>query len=544
MQKFPDLPFMTKDFSPRGGGIDFLGMRWVNLSILAIHLIPGINNQTSDFGTYCLGTWIPWKFYQLCKNRKAFFKLSRYRSFREFVEVAISHTMRDQSPSNGKFGKPNNRFGIGQELAFPGKLGFKVAKRTNSTSIYAAPLYGPSLHYLQLISGDAASEDGKITGIPLVSEDKETETIISEVERELRKSKYYPILDDLTSPEVKSFMIDALGNHGLNPAFYRQCRKNLKVTFIKKLLPTAENAQGYCRTLTAKLLIKTVQDHGPMGLSEIYAVWHTGLLLDGRPNVLADPLLNNQREIWSIFQGRQYQRYIMELFLLCFELALKDGSDSIEEIVENCTKYWRNSSAYPYPASFHKQLMFESAWLKKEMRIDAISIAWNKYIHGGHSYYENIEGGEHLPECARACKMLARWFLRTVYWFREYKNKELLTLGGRDRISMKYLSDWIMERENLPMKKFLHDLLSELVFSQHLRIALGRFDGQVQRLRFILGDTGITPTTSVGKELGKNLPSWMGDRLQCFVRLLIDLSVINKSSDDHLRVDENAHYVN
>src|SRR5262249_10109813 len=61
MSVIPEVPFFTERFSSRGGGIDFLGLRQVNLHILETYLIPGVNNQTADFGSYCLATWIPWK---------------------------------------------------------------------------------------------------------------------------------------------------------------------------------------------------------------------------------------------------------------------------------------------------------------------------------------------------------------------------------------------------------------------------------------------------------------------------------------------------
>ena len=55
----PNKPFATEDFSLPGGGIDFLGLRWVSLTILGQYLVPELNNRTSDIGMFCLGTWIP-----------------------------------------------------------------------------------------------------------------------------------------------------------------------------------------------------------------------------------------------------------------------------------------------------------------------------------------------------------------------------------------------------------------------------------------------------------------------------------------------------
>ena len=65
MKDFNNQPFRVDKFKTEGGGIDFLGMRQVNLSILQQFLVPGINNATSDIGTYCIATWIPWKFWKL-----------------------------------------------------------------------------------------------------------------------------------------------------------------------------------------------------------------------------------------------------------------------------------------------------------------------------------------------------------------------------------------------------------------------------------------------------------------------------------------------
>ena len=90
-------PFLTEDFSPRGGGIDFLGLRWVNLYMVGEYLIPQINNATRDMGTFCICAWIPWKFKQICN--KADFTHENYKLFREKIEVAISFAIRDESQS-------------------------------------------------------------------------------------------------------------------------------------------------------------------------------------------------------------------------------------------------------------------------------------------------------------------------------------------------------------------------------------------------------------------------------------------------------------
>src|SRR5947208_16943713 len=110
MIEAPDRPFLTEDFSPDGAGIDFLGLRWVNLRILDEYLLPGVNNATEDFGVYCLAAWLPWKFKSMCKNEKQF-RLPQFTRFRQAVEVAMSFVTRDQSPATLEFGAVHRQIG-------------------------------------------------------------------------------------------------------------------------------------------------------------------------------------------------------------------------------------------------------------------------------------------------------------------------------------------------------------------------------------------------------------------------------------------------
>lgn len=74
--------------------------------------------------------------------------------------------------------------------------------------------------------------------------------------------------------------------------------------------------------------------------------------------------------------------------------------------------------------------------------------------------------------------------------------------------------------------ELLGDLFSDLVFAQHLRVALSRFDGKAQRLRFLLEDSGIELTVSARKKMGGTGMPWMPDRLEAFTNLLSDCAVI------------------
>jgi hypothetical protein len=63
---------------------------------------------------------------------------------------------------------------------------------------------------------------------------------------------------------------------------------------------------------------------------------------------------------------------------------------------------------------------------------------------------------------------------------------------------------------------------------QHLHgfDSLTRFDGNAQRIRFLMGDSGIEPTVSARKDFGDLALPWMPDRMDTLVALLCDCDVL------------------
>jgi hypothetical protein len=538
MTEFPEQPFLTVGFSQTGGGLDFLGMRRVNLAILTEHLLPGINNATRDLGSYCIATWIAWKFKQLC-SRSSDFVLSRYRSFQERVEVAMSHTMRPESPSTSKFGKANQRIGLRQRVSFPSSLSFKNAKRQLSNSLFAAPFYGPSLRYLGLIQGEAIAQDGSSTGIPLPFEDPATILLAQTVENSLARSTAFSRFARLDAAPLAEQEVDDLGLHGLNPAYYRRCPQRARHAFISKLLP---DEPGNGRTLTARLLIATLQQRGRLTTDDIRAVWHTGRFSGGKPLKLKDEELVVHRERWAVFQSRQYQRYIIELFMGCFENAIAQGSRSMAEISASSLRQFRPSPRFP--RTFRDCLMQEGRAVSASKNWETIAVRYDRQVHPSHPAYIGmlLKGG--FKPCELAVRMLARWWLQMCVWLNWDRHQELFALGGEERISMKWFWEWVRARLDEPLVRFVRDIFEQLVFAQHIRVALSRFDGTNQRLRFVLGDDGIVPTIWATEKLaGNEIPGWTADRLDAFVSLLCDLCVLVRDESHGLMVGEMARAV-
>jgi hypothetical protein len=530
MPELPNRPFLTDDFSTEGGGIDFLGMRWANLEILTRYLLPDINNATNDFGIYCLAAWIPWKFRTLCTDPKQF-KRSVFLQFRQAVEVAMSYATRDDSSATGELGQPNVRIGARQKIQLPSKLTFERAHRTEATSIYAAPLYGPSVRFLGLIAGEAMATDGSRTGIPLTNEDDpQTMALVYALEERLSQSRRYRIIAEMASREFNSAELDDLGLHGLHPAMCRQFNKSTKRAFLAKLIPQPV-ANG--RTWTARLLVETLRRGPALDSEGLRALWHTGLRAEGRHLKLSSDELILHRQRWSLFQVRQYQRYVLELFLKCFELAISAGARRINDITDATIK---SLGGRVEPSDTLRAIFLREAQvISPSQDLNTVTARWNELVHGEHPSYVWIPQTEQEPEAGRAIRMLARWWIGSRTTVMDERNVELTLIGGEDRLSMRWFLQWVEQRLEERIDRVLPELFEQLVFAQHVRVALSRFDGEAQRLRFSIGDNGICPTNAMAQKMGKGIPGWTADRLDAFINLLVDLSVLDRVEEGFLR---------
>ena len=519
MTKFKkDQPFLTEDFSPEGGGIDFLGLRQVNLHILENYLLPGINNQTNDPGTYCIGTWIPWKFRKICESSPENYNDENFKKFKEKVEVIMSYSMEKETKGSLKFGMANNRIGVTQKLKFPQELEYAKSKRTDATSIYAAPLYGPSLKYLGFLhSSNALDAEGKQTRVLVAQEDDEIEKLCSGLDQLIQNHQLSSKLYSLSDEVFQESEVDQLGEVGIHPGFFRTMPSNYKEIFQGRLLAEDEGTEGYIRNQSYKILKTILTSNPDITSDQIRDIFLVRTNLDGS-KIELDGDLKNHLDLWFIFGLRQYQRYCLELFRQAFEEKVTDGSNRIDLITDEILK----DEFFNGVHSFEELMLRETGG----QNLEEVIRSWSGEIKpGDEKFIGEIRKGKDVSYI-KGVKILLRWWLRLNNYLIENENDEVLALGSIDRVSQSFLNKWIKDRLNISLKEFISDLLSTFVFSQHLRVSLSRFDGKVQRMRFVLDDHGIVPSSSVGKKIADNLIPWMADRLECFLILLKEIDVL------------------
>lgn len=527
----------------KGGGIDFLGLRAVNLRMLAQFLLPGLNNATRDFGNFCVAAWIPWKFHRTHQTKELFTE-ARYAAFQERMEIAMAHGIRWDGPGTAEFGNPHGRIGDRQQIEFPNSMRFStVSGRTKATSLFAAALYGPSMHYLGLLPGFYRSVDGeRLTRIPAAGDDLATRQMVEFVDISIHSS---PVAGRFLSPGFESATKEELEDvcvHGLNPPFYRTAPIAVKEAFLGKLFAPSEDGTPNPRLLTARLIRETLTQARGISSVEMRRIWHTGLVSSATPFHAGDSDVVRQRERWAIFQGRQIQRYVIETFLRVFELALADGRRSIDSICDWTLKQAKATGGL-IPKTFRDLVRAEGRAAGCPEDLDQATLHWNGTVCGDDIAYEWMDLESPETEPARALRMLARWFIRARSWPEIFRAHTQIHWDGANRISLTWFVPWIEQRMDWPLGAFLEEFFSELVFNQHLRTALSRFDGKIQRLRFLLGDEGIVPTGSSQGNLGKGEAPWMADRLDAFVNLLSDLDVLEVGSSGGVLIGRNADFL-
>jgi hypothetical protein len=296
-----------------------------------------------------------------------------------------------------------------------------------------------------------------------------------------------------------------------------------------QFLPRDPAAPGYARTLTTRLLLATLKQRDQLSAELVREAWYTGMFEGGKRLRLTDPELTDHAQRWSCFLARQHQRYAIELFLWCFEDAISKDNHSIDAIV----KYWtdRTKSAGIKLSGTFQQLAKQQAGTLFQADQIATSQAWNQQVNVDNDRFEYVADPQDDLAVIHGLRMFAGWYWRMLVRQQDPKNKLYLVLGDADRMSMNWFIQWLTERKDLPLQDLLKDIFRDLVFSQHMRVALSRFDGNAQRLRFLIGDNGIEPTLKAREEMGELYLPWMSDRLDTLTSLLCDCKVLTAKDD-------------
>ena len=479
-----DGPYLVPPLTGGTSGVDYLGLRQVNLELTAA-CFPGINNVTRFVRPFSVLAWIHWKFSQQAEaaGRKNVSDQD-LRIFQEKVELLF--TWGHQLNPSADVRIPG--ISAAAPAAGPGgwvDLSFAAWKRVaRNTSLQAPVQYGPAmkvgsgLGFLESLGGGLSSFTH--TGAALAQG----------LDQRLRKTEAYDLVSSLDRAKARAADADALLRawHAARPnadearvfsaAFYQPDSigspgiPGQRSAMIAAILETLRSAR---RSLTEDEIRRSL-------------VWQR--LPNGKALEFSAPCSVVTRR-WKVLQLRQMQRVALESLLQWFEHCLDDGEQRLATIQEQLAAAFAGDARSNGGQATCAQVLkrFAKAFTSEaDYRAKCAQGHDDDLLTMGQTLFDSGELDDEPVEVAWILIGLVQW----THWLAEESDQRAdLQRGGVDRISLLHLHESFTRAADKPLVEWMQDILERWVLGQHLRVATLRSDGHAQRLRFGFGEEGL-----------------------------------------------------
>jgi len=476
-------PCIIPALAVKTGGVDFLGLRQVNLEMTG-YCIPGISNTTRYIRPFSLLSWIHWRFHaELAAAGRTKVTDAEQRAFQDKAEILFTwgHKVEGLGGIPGTGSKPPPSLGGWVDMTFEA-----WDRRRDNTGLQAPVQYGPAIkpvHGLGFLESAGAS---------FFHPTPEGEALAKALDSSLGKADAYKLLCSLDQRRAReSDARDLLPRWQVGHATKREAEIFSRALYDSTSVDSLEIKGRRSAMITAILEVVRKARH-PLATEEIRA----GLVWNRVPKGGVVRLSGGVARItrhWKVLQIRQAQRVAMEAMLAWFESALQGGANRLEAVharlridLEN-EKLSRGGvrTCAESLASLCSGLACESDY------VEASATGDSRDLIGNTPSVQN----EASMDPATALSGAATHLLKCIAWTRWLiDDKELardLKLGGADRVSLWHLHESYHRFSDRSLSDWIEDVMERWVIGQHLRVATMRFDGGTQRLRFGFGEAGL-----------------------------------------------------
>ncbi len=476
-----DTPTFVDPPTHKLGGVDYLGLRQVNLDMMA-NCIPGVNNNTWHIRGFSVLSWICWRFErELLKAKIVETDRTQFLYFQEKAETLFTwgHQLASIRGTPGGDAKC-------PEPAGPSPLDFKSWHRNiSSTSLGAAVQYGPALKgrvgygFAEVVKGiTKATPRGAV--------------LAEALQKRLEKAGPYNLLVDLDRRVARPRDAEALLSAWRVDDPSRSERQAFRDAFFDRGSIGKDTAIGRRSSLIAATQELLIAAKRPLGYDEIrqcLARLHTPS--GKRLRLGAAEELSCRR--WLVLQIRQAQRAGLEGVLSWFEgeLLARNGRASRTDISAAITarfaeddvpKPWRNSGISAISdLGLRGELDYHRDCCHNEE--GCFFSRTQKLLHAA--------AKERSKLLVESCKLLLVVIRMTQWLSSDSRIRADLSSGGVERVSLDHLVCIFAELETRPVAVWVDAVLDRCVIPQHQRFATIRFDGRRQRLRFGPGEFGL-----------------------------------------------------
>jgi len=505
-------PYFVPLYRPDKGGVDFLGMRQVNLDMMQ-GCLPGINNVTWYLRPFSMVSWMYWKFHLLAAaagiqqpSKK------QLAAWTEKAETLFTWGHKLNSVSN----IPGSSFDPPGSGSAP--LDFESWHRAAvNTSLMAAIQYGPSsktldgLGFLEPLYG------------PFFKTVNEGVELAEALDERIQKVDLSGLLADLKPHEGSANQARQMYQAWSVATPSKRERAAFRRAFYDSDAVGRADAIGLRSTTVAMILRLFARASKPVTVDEM-----RDFLFHGRLSA-AGPRFKDERIIsawtrWIVLQVRQIQRLAMEGLLSWFESRLALANEKTTEAIVQSTMKMLEQHADVFPSNgpvgeVFAQLQGEGTSLEDLLRRSEQQPDCNPFTSMQTIMPAILNGDSELPALCLRTLFLSLQFCTAFEQDRVARS--LTGLGNAERLSLKHSLDTLNRCQDWRFSDFLRILFENLILSQHFSVAARRFDGQTQRLRISIEEDGLEFLADAPL-----IPTITQDRLATAMALMADCGLI------------------
>ena len=507
---------------PKGenNGVDFLGLRQANLDMMA-DSIPSTNNVTSYIRPFSLLCWIFWKFHALCIEADVSEPTSDdLRAFRERIEVLFTWGARlaDYPRIPGKQADPP----VAERECLP--LTFEDWSRVQtSTSLIAALWYGPAsktvtgLGFLMPVPRKPGFFRAVERGVALAeafdhllhTDNARYQQLLATLKVVTASEEDARALWELWSPST----VSAAEQEAFRGAFFAEAAIGDYSSLIGKRSSTLALARLHLAQGAAPLRPDEVRRGMFLSVGEAGGVYAVPAALEPA------------RDKWIVLQMRQLQRLSLETLLSWCEIQILGGQRETAALARTFEEAWRESG---FPLA--KAETFAGALRSLEEQFSSLGsfIAQCRMSDGPTPFnlMDQIEAEFEARGRGLAPLCLHGLLLCAAFAHCLPESSPEIRLGGAQRLSLYHLRRRLLALGGMPLGEAIRFIIEAMVISQHFATAVNRFDGQNQRLRLAIEETGLCSLVD-----GPWQPTVTEDRLPTLLSLAAECRLIEKTPD-------------
>ena len=518
----PEAPFFVSPHRDESEGVDYLGLRATNLSMMAT-LLPGINNIVMMVRPFSVMAWIAWKYEQTVLATKTTASPSGFRRFQEKVETLFvwSHVQGGSAASL----PGNQQVDVGTPV-----LDFQFKPFSRTASLLDAALYGPAMKTLNglgfLFSAEGFFKPTDAGGALAKGLDASLLANLTTAQYDFVSS-----LTATTAPRV--------GLAGIQPGWDADNASAAEcAAFAQRLYQPQEIGKAHIHANRSTVLYLVLEHLRAASAPMQVDAMRERLAALPLPAAAADhpavDVFRNARRYWQVLQVRQAQRLGLEsLFGWVERCLIEDNATSVSELVDLTLKAMeRDGGGMAFDDGYiGSRLAF---YAHEGASVDALFAAG--LTDASLNIFKSMEGLEAVtsntttatPMALKATELLVQCTAYAEAFKHDPFAAQHINDGPKFRVPLGYWAEAVRHHQSLPLRTFLRKVIETFLISQHLGIAASRAGDERSRMRISIEDRGLTSLLPGQAKVFK--PGRTPDRLGAAMALMHSCGLIQANT--------------